>query len=508
MAASEAEETLRRHPGVREAVVVSRNLGDGQEKLVAYVVLKPEYVGQTLALPEEERKRLQKWSKTFDFSQLTKEAASAPLGGNIAGWNSSYTRQPIPAEEMRDWIDHTVQNILALGPSKVLEIGCGSGLILLRVAPRCARYVGVDFSATSLQRVREQLAQMPEGLPSVELVQGSADNLAGLASASFDTIVVNSVIQYFPSASYLTKVLEKLITLLRPGGRIFVGDVLSLPLLEAYSASVELFQAADNVDLAELSQRMRRRIRQQPHLVISPAFFLALRHRCSRLSGVRVFLKRGRFDNELTRFRFDVVLSTDEPVQHGVEPAWQEWPSGVGAMDVVRGELRRSDFEIRAYRNVPNLRVLADVVAAKQILQGGTGFTKSLQLSRSETEETGIHPEALCAVAEELGLHIELSWASSREDGSFDAVFRRRFSDVPIAWTEPSLLTDDLSRYTNIPNQPALCSKLVQQLSEFAQKTLLADSLPETFVLLSEIPTKSDGELDRDALPLPEFTAV
>jgi len=44
---------------------------------------------------------------------MGKEAASAELGINIAGWNSSYTRQPIPAHEMREWLDNTVAEISA-----------------------------------------------------------------------------------------------------------------------------------------------------------------------------------------------------------------------------------------------------------------------------------------------------------------------------------------------------------------------------------------------------------
>ena len=44
--------------------------------------------------------------------------------------------------------DHTtVDDILALKPRRVLEIGCGTGLLLFRVAPHCESYVGVDFSA-------------------------------------------------------------------------------------------------------------------------------------------------------------------------------------------------------------------------------------------------------------------------------------------------------------------------------------------------------------------------
>jgi methylase of polypeptide subunit release factors len=65
---------------------------------------------------------------------------------NIFGWNSSYSGQAIPAAEMQEWVEQTVARIRALTPQKVLEIGCGTGLLLSRIAPNCQEYVGIDFS--------------------------------------------------------------------------------------------------------------------------------------------------------------------------------------------------------------------------------------------------------------------------------------------------------------------------------------------------------------------------
>jgi len=46
----------------------------------------------------------------------------------------------IPAEQMREWINDRVERILALQPSRVLEIGCGTGLMLFQIAPHCTEY--------------------------------------------------------------------------------------------------------------------------------------------------------------------------------------------------------------------------------------------------------------------------------------------------------------------------------------------------------------------------------
>jgi hypothetical protein len=59
---------------------------------------------------------------------------------HIKGWISSYTELPMPDEEVAEWVDQTVGRILSLRPSRVLEIGSGSGLMLFRVAPHCEYY--------------------------------------------------------------------------------------------------------------------------------------------------------------------------------------------------------------------------------------------------------------------------------------------------------------------------------------------------------------------------------
>ena len=133
----DVETTLRALPGVREvAVVVWEDEKPGKERLTGYVVLDDDHVDQISRGAENERRRLQKWRKTYDLTQFGKEAKSSQPGFDIAGWNSSYTRNPIPAEEMREWVDITVSEITSFHPAQILELGCGTGLLLLRIAPR------------------------------------------------------------------------------------------------------------------------------------------------------------------------------------------------------------------------------------------------------------------------------------------------------------------------------------------------------------------------------------
>ncbi|MCA1852411.1 MAG: class I SAM-dependent methyltransferase, partial [Beggiatoa sp.] len=136
------------------------------------------------------------------------------------------------------WVEETVAHLRALRPSRVLEIGCGTGLVLTRLAPSCTSYMGVDFSSAVLEQVSEYLAQR-EDLRHVVLRQAMAHELSFIGDDSVDLVILNSVVQYFPDIDYLVEVLSEAVRVTRPGGHIFVGDVRSLPLLEAYHTSVQ-----------------------------------------------------------------------------------------------------------------------------------------------------------------------------------------------------------------------------------------------------------------------------
>ena len=95
---------------------------------------------------------------------------------------------------------------------------------------------------------------------------------------------------------------------LRPGGFLFVGDVRSLPLLEAFHVSLQLAKATDSLSLEQFRERVRQNVDREKELVIDPAFFTAFGQRAARAGRTKVLLKRGRRHNELTRFRYDAIL--------------------------------------------------------------------------------------------------------------------------------------------------------------------------------------------------------
>lgn len=118
---------------------------------------------------------------------------------------------------------HVSRLVLAENPSSVLEIGFGSGNVLRRVAPHVDLYAGLD-PAENAVRTGTEWAQ-EHGL-FVDLVQGSADQVAELLPGAFDVAVLGDLWRLSPDVGYLQTVLEALAAVVRPGGAVIVADVL------------------------------------------------------------------------------------------------------------------------------------------------------------------------------------------------------------------------------------------------------------------------------------------
>ena len=159
-------------------------------------------------------------------------AAGAPavLGEDFGGWDSSYTGAPIPLGADAGMAGGCGGSDPRVGSARVLEIGVGSGLLLAQLAPDCVEYWGTDFSAPTIQTLQAAVALQPWG-DRVRLRVQPADAADGLPQGHFDAVVLNSVVQYFPSAGYLLEVLAVAMRVLAPGGAVFIGDVRNLTLL-------------------------------------------------------------------------------------------------------------------------------------------------------------------------------------------------------------------------------------------------------------------------------------
>lgn len=101
-------------------------------------------------------------------------------------------------------------------PRRVLDVGCGDGLLLQRLAPTADTVVGLEPDPVTAERARQRVA----GLPGVAVIEQGLQEFA--ATDPFDAVVFVASLHHIGLATGIRRAKE----LLTPGGRLVVVGLL------------------------------------------------------------------------------------------------------------------------------------------------------------------------------------------------------------------------------------------------------------------------------------------
>lgn len=143
---------------------------------------------------------------------------SDAFAARAAAWDSNPVRAAM-SRAFYELVLRTAAEDGGLDGRSVLEFGCGTGTLGLRLAGHGARLTFVDTSPAMLEVLRGKLEQ--EGAPRATVLEGDIARLP-LAEASQDLVVTLMALHHVPA---MAPMLGRLRSLLRPGGLLLAGDL-------------------------------------------------------------------------------------------------------------------------------------------------------------------------------------------------------------------------------------------------------------------------------------------
>jgi len=152
-------------------------------------------------------------SNNVDHSELAKFSALASKW-----WDPNSEFRPLhEINPLRlNWIDERV----GLKGKRVLDVGCGGGILSESMARRGADVLGIDLAEKSLKVA--ELHKLETGVNNVNYRVVSAEQLASEEQATFDVVTCLEMLEHVPDPS---QTIQACADLCKPGGWLFFSTI-------------------------------------------------------------------------------------------------------------------------------------------------------------------------------------------------------------------------------------------------------------------------------------------
>jgi 2-polyprenyl-6-hydroxyphenyl methylase/3-demethylubiquinone-9 3-methyltransferase len=114
-----------------------------------------------------------------------------------------------------NWID----NLAPVAEKKVLDVGCGGGILAEALAQRGAQVTGIDMGDAPLGVAK--LHQLESGL-SIDYQKSTAEDFAKQHENAFDTVTCLEMLEHVPDPSSVVRACAKMV---KPGGHVFFSTI-------------------------------------------------------------------------------------------------------------------------------------------------------------------------------------------------------------------------------------------------------------------------------------------
>ena len=113
-----------------------------------------------------------------------------------------------------------IENIVPIKGKRILDVGCGGGILADAMARSGAEVLGIDLSVKALRVA--QLHALEAQTQGVEYREISAEALADEQPGSFDVVTCMEMLEHVPDPLLVVKACEALV---KPGGLVFFSTI-------------------------------------------------------------------------------------------------------------------------------------------------------------------------------------------------------------------------------------------------------------------------------------------
>ncbi|MCU7829251.1 MAG: bifunctional 2-polyprenyl-6-hydroxyphenol methylase/3-demethylubiquinol 3-O-methyltransferase UbiG [Candidatus Thiodiazotropha sp. (ex Myrtea sp. 'scaly one' KF741663)] len=124
-----------------------------------------------------------------------------------------------PLHEINPLRLNYINNIAPLAGKKVLDVGCGGGILSESMAAKGAQVTGIDMGEAPLQIARLHLLE--SGLE-VDYQRIPVEQLAADQQASFDVVTCMEMLEHVPDPASVVNACSQLV---KPGGSVFFSTI-------------------------------------------------------------------------------------------------------------------------------------------------------------------------------------------------------------------------------------------------------------------------------------------
>jgi pristinamycin I synthase-3/4 len=254
--------------------------------------------------------------------------------------------------------------------------------------------------------------------------------------------------------------------------------------------------------LGELRAQVAAAVLGEQELVLSPSFFTAFAEAHGVTADIRC--KPGGADNEITRYRFDVILRSGAPAEAGLEVI--DWSEEAGVAAELPAVLAGSGRALIKVAGVPNPRLAADRRRLRLLEELGDGSVKDLrQALGRDGDDRDPNLDELRSAARAADYDVTHIAPQPGQPFGLDVVLRRKNGvsepGRPAGRAGAVSPPEHDGPIASDPLRGPRRERLETGLREFARARLPEAMVPSRLVIMDRLPLTPNGKVNRQLLP-------